>query len=315
MNFTYSTHEVSAGRRCEYWVDTVCRHLIPASAEFEHPAAFEGALSGRTLGSLMVSHMRSGTHTFRRSESIIRQRPHEDFVALLIQAGSATMAQGGREVSLAPGDVVLCDAARPFLNGLTVESSLQVRIPRAHLLSRFSGAEHMMAMQIGQGTAMPRVLLEMIDDFYQRPIDEKFSAAEARLASAFVDTLSATMEMQSTAGEVHVASRYEALFNRADRYVRAHLDDGGMTGTSIADALHVSNRTLTRVFAHRHTSVMHHVWKTRLEASFAILAERRVRQVWQAAYQCGFKNLTHFSRAFRKEFGVTPGSVLSGDSH
>jgi AraC-like DNA-binding protein len=57
---------------------------------------------------------------------------------------------------------------------------------------------------------------------------------------------------------------------------------------------------------------MHHVWKRRLDAAFRVLEEGRVHQVSQAALQCGFNDLSHFSRAFRNAFGVTPSSLLPG---
>ncbi|MFT0171424.1 helix-turn-helix domain-containing protein [Paraburkholderia mimosarum] len=314
MNFSYSTAEVTAGHRLDYWAECVCKQLIPASASFATRADFSGALSGHSLGSLTVCHMNSTDHTFLRTERNIRATPNEDFVALMVRSGTATMIQDCREVELGGGDIVLCDAARPFINGLMSDSIYLLRIPRAHLLSRFEGAERMMAVRIAQGTAMARLLHEMVEEAYKWQGHSGCAAAEARLASALVDTLTAAMEVQATGSSREPASRYDALFDRADNYIRGHLDDGTLTSVDIALALHVSNRTLIRAFASRNTTVMHHVWQKRLDASFSILTERRVQQVSQAALQCGFNNLAHFSRAFRKAFGTTPGSLLHGDA-
>ncbi|KER69952.1 hypothetical protein HR51_21150 [Burkholderia cepacia] len=314
MNFNYSTSEVSAGRRLDYWAECVCKQLIPANANFGTQATFSGMLSGRSLGSLTVCHMNSGDHTFLRTEANVRTTPNEDFVALMVRSGVATMNQDGREVELHSGDIVLCDAARPFINGLMSDSVYLLRIPRAHLLSRFGGAERMMAVRIAHGTAMARLLHEMVEEAYRWPGNADCGAAEARLASALLDTLTAAMEVQATTNSCEAASRYDVLFDRADKYIRGHLDDGSLTSVDIAFALHVSNRTLIRAFASRNTTVMHHVWQRRLEASFSILTERRVHQVSQAALQCGFNNLAHFSRAFRKAFGTTPGSLLNGEA-
>ncbi|MEM5421165.1 helix-turn-helix domain-containing protein [Paraburkholderia ferrariae] len=314
MNFSYSTAAVRAGHRLDYWAECVCKQLIPANANFGTQADFSGALSGHSLGSLTICHMNSGEHTFLRTEANIRAMPNEDFVALMVRSGAATMMQDDREVELLPGDIVLCDAARPFINGLMSDSTYLLRIPRAQLLSRFSGAERMMAVRIAQGRAMARLLHEMAEEAYKWQGHSGCGAAEARLASALVDTLTAAMEVQAAGSGCEAASRYDTLFDRADKYIRGHLDDGTLTSVDIALALHVSNRTLVRAFASRNTTVMHHVWQRRLEASFSILTERRVRQVSQAALQCGFNNLAHFSRAFRKAFGTTPGSLLHGEA-
>ncbi|MBF5007132.1 helix-turn-helix domain-containing protein [Diaphorobacter caeni] len=316
MTFNYSTIDVEAGRRQDYWAELVCKRLIPAVADFDDCGNFEGMLSGHSFGGLTVCRMESVAHTFHRTERMVRAQPNEDFVALLVQAGVATMVQGGREISAAPGDVILCDAAKPFLNGLKPEAVLLVRIPRQQLLSRFRGAENMMAVRIGQGGAMAHRLHEMAEEAYQWPgIHGPCGTAEARLASAFVDTLTAAMEIQAAAIEGTLASRYEVLFDKADRYISTHLDDGDLSSADVAAALHVSGRTLTRAFAQRGTTVMHHLSQRRLEASYAVLSERRVSQVSQAAYQCGFNNLAHFSRAFKRAFGMTPGSLLQNILH
>lgn len=48
----------------------------------------------------------------------------------------------------------------------------------------------------------------------------------------------------------------------------------------------------------------------RLRAAHTILTEGAVARVSEACHAAGFKNISHFSRAFRARYGVTPASVL-----
>lgn len=59
---------------------------------------------------------------------------------------------------------------------------------------------------------------------------------------------------------------------------------------------------------------MQEVWRRRLERSFELLARRRVSLVTQAAYQCGFSDLSHFSRVFKKMYNMAPSSVLADEA-
>ncbi|MBK8498952.1 MAG: helix-turn-helix transcriptional regulator [Flavobacteriales bacterium] len=52
----------------------------------------------------------------------------------------------------------------------------------------------------------------------------------------------------------------------------------------------------------------------RLERARALLAKGDL-QVSEVAFQCGFENLSHFSRAFKEEFGATPASLRGVLAH
>ena len=316
MHFNYSTADVSGARRLDYWAESVCKRLIPAAGGFGQASDFHGSLTGHSLGGLTVCRMSSQPHTFDRTAHHVRVAPEEDIVAVLMQEGTALLQQGGREVQVRPGDIVLYDAARPFVHHLAPASALLVRMPRQQLLSRFARAEAMATVRIAEGRTMAALLMRMAQEAFDTPSDRTPGAAQARLAGAFLDTLTAAMEVQDGGGAEGAQgaqpSRYGSVYQRASAYIDAHLDDCELDSDGIAAAMHISARTLARVFATHGTTVMHHVWKRRLETSFRVLQEGRVRQVSQAALQCGFNDLSHFSRAFRNAFGVTPRSLLPG---
>ena len=90
------------------------------------------------------------------------------------------------------------------------------------------------------------------------------------------------------------------------------LPDGPPSQQQIAEALHVSNRTLQRKLKDEGTSFMDLLQDTRMQ-----LARRYLRQpsrsVVETAYLLGFSEPSTFSRAFKRWTGVAPAEYRSGE--
>ena len=83
------------------------------------------------------------------------------------------------------------------------------------------------------------------------------------------------------------------------------LPDGPPSQQQIAEALHVSNRTLQRRLKDEGTSFMDLLQDTRLQLAQKYL-QQRSRSVVETAYMLGFSEPSTFSRAFKRWTGVAP---------
>lgn len=72
---------------------------------------------------------------------------------------------------------------------------------------------------------------------------------------------------------------------------------------------------MTRAFARHNQTPMDVVRMTRLQASHRELAEGMADSVTRTALNCGFTDLSHFSRVFRATYGYTPQSLLLQAPH
>ncbi|WP_128378974.1 helix-turn-helix transcriptional regulator [Streptomyces cavernae] len=101
-----------------------------------------------------------------------------------------------------------------------------------------------------------------------------------------------------------------ALLEAATGYIEDRLlDDPDLNARAIAEALHVSVRTLYRVFAQEATSsVMAYVRERRLERARAELVSTRLT-VSEVAARWHFADGSHFVKAYKKHFGETPTAV------
>lgn len=101
------------------------------------------------------------------------------------------------------------------------------------------------------------------------------------------------------------AHRDRIFAERAAEYIRRHLGDE-LTPQSLADALHVSLRTLQRHLRDGlDTSPQELLLAIRLEAAAERLRDP-TRRIQEVAFDLGFQDLSHFSRRFRAAYGCTP---------
>ncbi|MEZ2349809.1 helix-turn-helix domain-containing protein [Caballeronia sp. RCC_10] len=308
MQYSFSTSVVPAPQRFDYWRDVVCSHCIPAGSDSPHRARFDAELTGRSIGVLDVARMTGPEHNWVRDFTDIRRGPEDNLWLSFLERGEGHLEQNGSRVVQRAGDIVLYDASRPFSYTIAPASFFIVRLPRDLLLRRTGSAERLVATSLGPGTGFRALLGAMIKEACESSEVGQSSHAEPRIAAAILDLVAAVVELHE--GDSPAPSAQAALYNRALSFIQDNVENPGLDVDCIASLMHVSTRTLARAFAGQGTTPMKAIWQQRLKASYCALRERSVKNVTQAAMTFGFCDVSHFSRSFKKHFGVTPQSVL-----
>jgi AraC-like DNA-binding protein len=83
-------------------------------------------------------------------------------------------------------------------------------------------------------------------------------------------------------------SRQTEQIERIKRYMVKHLGDADLDIALIVSECHIAPRTIHRLFAVEGTTAIRWLWQQRLAESYRVLAEGRVKQVSEAAINCGF---------------------------
>jgi AraC-like DNA-binding protein len=310
MRFDYSVAEIEGSQRHAYWHDVVSKHFIPSESWLEADSSIPAArFRGNQIGPLMAAATDAPRRTYNRTERCVRQLPDHDLLAIYISTGMAHMSQVDRSTVLRAGDIALFDAAKPFKHEFLAGSTYSMRIPRTLLQARVPGYESILNVKIAERQPMSAALGHMMRQAAVL-MSNAPDSTKSKLASAFLDGLAASIELQTISGNVSDKQSYAAIFDRAVTFIEQNLGDAELTADEIAGAVYVSRRTLSRAFAQNDTTVMHYLWRRRLETSYVLLKEAQVRQINQAAFQCGFNDLSHFCRSFKKQYGVSPGAVI-----
>jgi AraC-like DNA-binding protein len=98
------------------------------------------------------------------------------------------------------------------------------------------------------------------------------------------------------------------LLQRSEEYIESHLAEIDLSPDRIAQALHVSSRTLHRIFEAEGMSIGTWIRHRRLEQCRIDLADSMLAglPVSHIASRWGLWDACHFSRLFKASFGLSP---------
>jgi AraC-like DNA-binding protein len=303
-----TTSDKKPSERLEFWQEIVCKKYVSASAETEVlDDEFAGSLTSGELGPLVVAELDAPLHFWSRKPCHVRNDDQDVFIVSLIQRGGGELTQRGRSARLGPGDLVIYDSGATFDYALRARTQL-VKIPRRLLESKLDRPADFLALKIDRSNPLSPIL----GDLLTRCLDIDLSRdvgpwIAKRLSSAIVDLLASICDLERDAlPETQVSAPLE----RVMRFARASLDDPDLGPEALAAAGPVSVRSLNRLFGALGATPMRWVWSQRLEASRISLSQGEVRSVTDAAFAHGFSDLGHFSRSFKRTFGISPQKLL-----
>ncbi|MBP2602753.1 AraC family transcriptional regulator [Acinetobacter calcoaceticus] len=298
----YSTQDINASERFEYWNDVVLRHCIPAQSKPEDEKSFNGELSVRHLGLIDICTISSTMHFWERTEKHLRFGPNDDLWLGFMENGCGQLAQGGRTTQYRNNSLMLYDAAQTFQFNLAGNKNHLIRIPRYLLINRVPNIEHLTAQVLDETRPGIIPLREMLRQSVDQAFDFSNIDFAERFAKSALELLVLSLEVQDIA-KVNIE---RDLYSKAMSFILRNLQNPELNLEKIAQAHCVSTRTLSRAFARHQKTVMSVIWSERLIASRDALKSGRVASISEVALDYGFTDFSHFSHAFKKAFGVTP---------
>ena len=244
-----------------------------------------------------------------RSASHVAQTREAFFTLDVQMRGESVVKQAGREARLWRGDFVLTDSTRPYQ--VTFEKPVVMRLLRfpAPLLKRFVGCpEDLVGLRVDGSSGAGRIASLFLQSIW-RPQDASVAYLGAAhmeravlelLASAFLQVRSSSPRSSSLA----TLQRMQIVEAIEDR-----LDDSALTPSSLACAFRISVRYLHRLFSSDGETISRYILRRRLERGKEQLSDpsHDRRHVSEIAFSCGFSTFSHFCRAFRDQYGLSPG--------
>ncbi|SIR95349.1 transcriptional regulator, AraC family [Micromonospora avicenniae] len=293
---SFSTVGLPDEQRIALWEDHNVQALIGLRCHTLGEAPFDGTELNLQLEQMQLARVRSNPHVVERPAELIRKHPADAVAVYLTLVGEAFFYHDDGVLTLRPGQVLICDADRPFMRGFSHGlEELAIKVPRP-LFRDLTGLDSLSAPLVrdfNRGDVSARTFARLIDRALRpeggEPLDERIA----------LDLLaSMTGSHPINLGTVHLAN--------ARTFIEDHLTDSGLTAARVAAGIGISDRHLSRAFAATGTTVPQFVLARRLERARALLGSSPQIPVGEVAARCGFGSATHFAQAFRTRFGMRP---------
>ncbi|QFY08171.1 helix-turn-helix domain-containing protein [Nonomuraea phyllanthi] len=302
------TSDLPAERRLDAWRTVVCDTLGPLDFRIDPDAPLRGEIEAGQLGSVGVGRVRTSTpHSVHRTRGLIRRDGPELYRVVLAMAGSPRLTQDGRSAQLSRGEFAIYDFSRPY--ELAYDSAVQLAVfslPRDLLTLPGGAVDALTAVPITaeSGTAALAVpLLHRVT----ADIETYRPDSAARLSTVVTDLIStAVAERAEQVRSLSPDSRQRVLLLKVRAFIEQRLGQADLDPATIADAHHISVRYLHRLFESESTTVAAWIRQRRLERCRAELAAGGTRSVSEIASRWGLPDSAHFSRVFKRAYGMPP---------
>jgi AraC-like DNA-binding protein len=302
MSQVFSTDLMPASDRIDAWqwnaqqICGDCRIQLPKSS-------FHGAIEIRHVGGLRLTRFSSSPLSFWKWPPETAN-PDSRFCIVVTQlAGVRRYEQNGSNVLLNPGDTTLIDSGRPWSSSCGTDCArLYLRVPRWIMEDRLWLREIPIARRISGPGALGATLSRLSQSLYEEA--ERLNEEEAPAAlDAYFQILSACIGRAEP-----YEQRSPQLRPRIRRFIDDHLSDPGLRAAEIAAAANISVRHLHRLFSSTGNTLGDCIRERRLEQCRNDLANPGLRSktITEIAFSWGFSDSAHFSRSFRRQFGVWP---------
>jgi AraC-like DNA-binding protein len=297
----------------EEWRDllrSVCGRYNPEGAA---PQIFAGSIRHQNVcGFDAVNLSCSNTDRIERTQRDVRADGMEHFYALIPLSGRLTMIQNDQIAEMGAGDISLIDSTRPvkYVCNNTPGRWLSLHLPRQSLISHFGFEPQAGSFRLA-GTLAGRLLSQFATDAVN---DASLSCPpEPYLQLAVYDLLGSLFAGRNPAP---FSSHTDKLFTRVRRIIKGRFTDPDLGPNEVAAEARISLRYLQKLFTSRGATCSHFIQSLRLDYA-AQLVRRRAslktsEPLSEIAYTCGFRDYTHFARAFRRRFGHPPGTQADG---
>jgi AraC-like DNA-binding protein len=303
--FYFSTDAVPARDRFAMYCEEIMRRYNGIDPATPDRARFRATLELRVAGSLGVAYGVTVAHDCVRTPGLVRDGD-DALCFMLLERGSAY--QGQCDKTQRPGDVVVCDNGYPGAYNFIADSSAWfVKLPRFRLdglvppNTRFAGA-----MLDGNPMAR-RLLFGYVSGTFN--IDLRTGERSAQIQEDHIVDLIA-LALGADGDARHEAEQRGARAARQSAILHAiakRSGEPGLSAAAVAASLGVTPRYVHLLLEETGRSFTHHLLEKRLEKAAALLRDPHWlgRRIADVADEAGFNDLSYFSRAFRRRYGMT----------
>ena len=260
------------------------------------------------LGALTIARIDTNGAVVSRKNEVEQEEAFKRFSFVFAIQGDLVISHHLGMNSLKAGEFTMMDNTHPRTMFVYNQVSLLlVSVPRQVLQRYIPVPEEVESQVLGSSTGSGDIrgdelftpVLSIWEHMKKGSLREFAPAISENLLSNIAVAYSRHFRQQSSKTLRRIAE--------ARQLIEAQLSNPELTVEGLAAAMNVSSRYLRGLF-HGTEKLSHYILRRRLEESANQLGSvlHQNRSITSIAFQCGFSNTAHFSRAFRKLYAMTP---------
>ena len=307
MDKYYTTKKLLGHKKAELWRQFISETFVELDCNGMSKDNFFGELRARTIGGLGISQITTDAYDVFRTDSAISSSQNDDFIVSVQTSGSSTIRQLDREVILHPGDFTIYDSTMPYhLHFTNRLSQLVVKVPRKHLKKHLQSPETLTALHVKGGKGIAQVTTKFAQSLFDES-DSIHEETQTQVAETFVSLL--TSSIREATSQIERAPRNKATqLLRIKQFIAQNLSNPQLDLSMIAQSQNISERYLHTLFESESSTPSRFIWNERLKSAQIDLSNLLLshRSISEICFAWGFNDTAHFSRAFKKKFGLSP---------
>ncbi|MEP7312595.1 MAG: helix-turn-helix domain-containing protein [Pseudomonadota bacterium] len=300
-----STRGVLPANRLNFWNDLAEDTYGPLVIDASRRSDFEGEIARLPLRGCELTSARSSAAVVQYKRGSLGAAAHAQSINLVLQyRGTSRSDHDGKVWCLQPGDFAVFDPSRPYRLSFDQPSHVLVlRVLRTRVAERGLDLEPFVGIKTSGGAGAASLLSTFLRTAY-----EQCDAFEEDWVGPTSESLFALLDLvYGRKSERRVAAAPDRLFLRAKDCIEVRLYDPSFAAVEVASVLGVSPRYVQLLFARAGTTPSRYLLRRRLEVAAARLKMDERCSVSGVAFAVGFNDLSHFSRAFRRQYQKSAG--------
>jgi AraC family transcriptional regulator, positive regulator of tynA and feaB len=301
-----TTSGLTPQKQVQCWTDALTDLCGRFDVDPMDASSLEARVNYTTVSRLKLCQIEVSQHRIAHLNARSKSNDHP-YIKILFQTyGVSYFEQDGRHFELVPGDCLAYDVSSPHT---IISPSLTrhevVIVPKALLQERGFRSTRMPACKLSARSGTGRIAYDFVHAAFSEA--SRLSPYNAMgVADSLIDLLLLPLREAETTFNHGGA---EATYIRAQFFIREHLRDPDLSIDRISAALGCTKRYLHMLFSERGMTVSDYIWRARLQHCREELEAQPGKTITDVAFSWGFSSSSHFSRVFRKYFGIVPSAV------
>ena len=306
----FSTKDYSEDKQLGAWQEIMSDVYYSLEIKRSQTRGLRGKIRKYDIGPVSITTFDADEQRVFRTKPRIARDPEDAYVFVMPVRKDLYFNHNGRSGFVKPGGHVLVSTSDFYeLSCPDGFVNWTVKIPGEELRQRNPCVDDYTGCRFPIDLPMSHFARQQV-----RSLAVTFGNAGPRnsagLARNLIDTIALVVTTEMGSGDGATKSQY-LIRGRIMSYIRNNIGEFDLSPRMIAEANGISVSYLYKLFRTSGMTVGEYIMAQRLQAAYERLAATSSRQttVAEVAFSVGFRNLSHFSRVFRENYGVSPTSV------